>query len=169
MIQWKQEIKGLRNVVSCHESLIKQVRLIDLPCDILDLILGHLQVKLRRQFTGAIRKLIEGLEKGIVRYLSVEDSSARRNAIYKLIQLCCIFPCASFWHLRSVPRLLDSFTCKLNELILIFQYETPKRFSHKSLEKLGQKWSSLCIEHSHSVFGLSTNCICKQPKSKKNK
>lgn len=168
MIQWKQEIKGLRNVVSCHELVIKQVLLIDLPCDILDLILFQLQVKLRREFTGAIRKLIEGLEKGAVRYLSVEDAFARRNAIYKLIHLCCIFPCASFWHLRSLPCLRDSFTSKLNELILIFQHEAPKRFSKKSLEKLGRKWSGLCKEHAQSVFGLSTNCICKKPKSKRN-
>ena len=163
MIQWKQEIKGLRNVVSCHELVIQEVRSIDLPCDIIDLILVQLQIKLRRQFTCAIRKLIEGLEKSIVRYVSVEDASARRNAIYKLVQLCCIFPSASFWHLRSLPRLLDSLTSKLNELILIVQNETPKRFSKKSLQRLSRKWSRLCIE-SHSVFGLRTNCICTKPK-----
>lgn len=149
MVQWKEEIKGIRNVVSRHELVIQQVYLIPLPCDIIDLILVKLQVKLRRQFTCAIRKLIEGLEKGNMLYVSVQDASARRNAIYKLIQLCCIFPRSSFWHLRSLPKLLDSFTAKLIELLEIMQNEAPKRyFSKVSVERLGMKWTSLCKDYS---------------------
>ena len=147
-VQWRKEVQTLRNVLSSHEQMLNVALIIDLPYDVIMIIIDKLHGAVISDFLFAMRRFLDGLGFGIE--LSDKCAYARQNAIYEMVLTMYSHQKAAFWHFHRYPEFLSTITSKLNELITlnaIRQSSVRQRLRSKHLYSLRERWMLAFYSH----------------------
>ena len=89
-IQWKRHVCALQYILGSHDAIIASVSMMQLPDDIIMLIIEKLQIELQPQFLSALKVCVDSLLTDLRPFcISPKVARARQNAVYAMASVMC--------------------------------------------------------------------------------